>query len=117
MYVCIVRRQKKHETTLKVNYITSGFHKTYAHEFRPLFFEEISQIFYEETENGKCISLKFTNSLYSITYIHTYKHMYIPTYQQINNIQLTYRVVVKDVSGYCVYVNTSFWQIQSHKYT
>ncbi len=41
--VHIVRRQKKHKTILKTNYVTSGSHKTYVHEFKPLFFKEISQ--------------------------------------------------------------------------
>ena len=35
--------------------------------------------FYEETENRNCISLKFSKSLYSITYIHTYVRAYVQT--------------------------------------
>ena len=47
--------------------------------------------------------------------LHTYIRSYVQTNKQY--IQLTYQVVVKGVSGYCVCVNISFWQIQSHKYT
>ena len=90
--VRIVRRQKKHETTLKVNYVTSGSHKTYVHEFRHLFFEDIQKILYEKTENGNCISLKLLHT-YIHTYVRTYVHTYINTY--IHTYVVTYVLTCK----------------------